>query len=203
MNRIFPLRFNLSKKWRREQEVPQLVSLRVSWSLSVRWEGCCAPACNWARFLIAVVVVGGAAGEAHHPAAMSWEAGSQGRSWSIPQGPWGPANCHLFLLMLHTWGSQCCRHRPLQPSTHIQPSLPLPHLLPRLQDPDLHSSALLTLYSSQRTSLYVSWSIGSTLSTLRLTLASLITSTLHGWIFKDNWAQEPASLWVTLGLNDN
>lgn len=106
----------------------------------------CAPACNWARLLIAVAAVGGAVGAARHPAAVSWEAGSQGRSWSSPQGPWGPANCHLFLLMLHTWGSRHCSHAPPPPNPTLPdnplspPSLLPPHLpfQPRTRPPLWH-----------------------------------------------------------------
>lgn len=118
---------------KREAEVSQLVCVHVCVLVperKVRGLLCsvfyCAPACNWARLLIAVVVVGGAAGAARHPAAVSWEAGSQGKSWSPPWGPWGPANCHLFLMTLHTWGSRCCRHAP---RPHPPPSPP-PHHLP-------------------------------------------------------------------------
>lgn len=121
-----------------------------------------------------------------------WESGQV----LIPSpGPWGPANCHLFLLTLHTWGSRRCCHAP--PTPHLHYTLPL------TSSPALHPTALLTLYSSQRLSIHVWWSIDLTRSTSTLASASLITSSLHGWVFKDNWAQEPASLWVTVGRNDN
>lgn len=203
---LLTFRFCLSENGAgREAEVSQLLCVHVCVPVperKVRGLLCsvfyCAPACNWARLLIAVVAVGGAAGVARHPAAVSWEAGSQGRSWSPPRGPRGPANCHLFLLTLHTWGSRRCRHAlhpPLPPPLQLPSSPPSP--------PASHPSALLTLYSSQRLSIRIRWSIGLTRSTSTLASASLITSSLHGWVFKDNWAQEPASLWVTVGWNDN
>lgn len=111
-----------------ETEVSQLVCVCVCVPVperKVRGLLCsvfyCSPACNWARLLIAVEVVGGAVGVARHPAAVSWEAGSQGRSWSAPWGLWGPANCHLFLLTLHTWGSRRCRHTPSLFPPHTPP----------------------------------------------------------------------------------
>lgn len=166
-------------------------------SLSIRWEARCAlcfialrPATE--PDLIAVAAVGGAAAVACHPDPVSWELG-------VRQGPdlvpWDAPNCHLLLLMLHTWGSEL-QLRPLRSHTLRTPPLRLPSF-------SSHPAALLTLYSSQRLSICIFWSMGLTRSISTLALASLITASLHGWVFKDNWACEPASLWVTEGWNDN
>lgn len=120
-------------------------------------------------------------------------AGSQGRSWSSPQGPQAPTKlsplppdtAHLRLPMQ-------------QPRPQVSPSTTL-HLPLSVS----HRPAHLTLYSPQRLSICIYWSIGSTRSISTLASDSLITSSLHAWVFKDNWAWEPASLWVTVGWNDN
>lgn len=110
------------------------------------------------------------------------------RGWGWGMEGWGRANCHLFLLTLHTWGSWRCRH----PSWKLPPP-----------SPALHAAAPLVLYSSQRLSIRICWSIGLTRSISTPASDSLITSSLHARLFKDNWAREPASLWVTVGWNDN
>ena len=93
--------------------------------------------------------------------------------------------------MQHTWASQRSSHTSRSPPPTSTPP-------PASQPP-----SLLTLYSSQHLSICFCWSMGLTRSISTQASASLITSSLHGWVFKDNWAQEPTSLWVTVGWNDN
>lgn len=120
----------------------------------------------------------------------SWEWGqvlifSPGTAGPTKLSPLPPDAAHLRLLTQ-------------QPRPQVSPPSTL-----HLPLPASHRPALLTLYSSQRLSICICWSIGSTRSISTLASASLITSSLHAWLFKDNWAWEPASLWVTVGWNDN
>lgn len=152
----------------------------------------CTQASNWAR-----LNCGGSCGRGCCGGVSPWSCvlgtWSQARSWSCPLGrtklsPLTPDAAHLRLSALQL--------RPLGSHTLHTPPLRLPSF-------SSHPTALLTLYSSQRLSICIFWSMGLTRSISTLALASLITASLHGWVFKDNWACEPASLWVTVGWNDN
>lgn len=92
-----------------------------------------------------------------------------------------PDAVHLRLLILQLRPS----FTPLSTDAAASPPAPL---------------ALLTLYSSQRLSMRIHWSIGLTRSISTLALVSLIISSFHGWVFKDNWALEPAFFMSDRGL---
>lgn len=108
-------------KWEERQKCPSSCVCALVPERKVRGLLCsvfyCSTACHRARLLIAVAVVGGAAGAARHPAAVSREAGSQGRSWSPPQGPWSEQTVTSFF-----W--HCTPEAPS--ATANLPSLPFP-----------------------------------------------------------------------------